>query len=215
MIWASLVQKFQSPEDIQESIRGLRREILDSKEKELEGQKNLIEQEIHKLRHDRNRLADRTLENEGRGLSRSCEQEMDKIHGKIKNLEVSRDRLQDRINVIVNSLSALEEAEGLVSDIQERRTNLEKLRFKKRREIVERLYPTENIRFFPRWWLESCQEAAQRLESVLASLKESAFETERGVVICMGWVDYDCHRNKKLYDFDQLGPFAVSLDFPR
>lgn len=96
-------------------------------------------------------------------FTEAYEKESEKLSGRMKSFEKSRDQIREQIEELENLENTIEDADATVGEIQAGLGDLEALTFEEKRAIVGKIYPPGSILFFPRWYLKLGPESDETL----------------------------------------------------
>lgn len=113
----------------------------------------------------------------------------------MKSLEKSRDQVREQIEQSNNLRTTIKGAGALVQEIQAGLGDLQNLTFEQKRAIVDKIYPSGSIEFFPKWYLELHNAHTQNpmlfQDEWWKRVKPSPIEMKKGLLICFAGIDID------------------------
>jgi site-specific DNA recombinase len=203
-IWNALVEKIHDAQSLKRTIEALKEEGTKEKVDDLKRQVKAIGTEIGKHTRNKSKYAKRVLETDSKDAIVEYEKEMQRLGGKIRALERSKEAIQEKMAEAQELALSIDSVDQLIKSIQAQYEDLSDLSFEKRRELVEKIYPPGSIEFFPKWWIEAVPDKAEQIELFKPMLKKSGQEVRKGFLMCTGLIDYDYQESRKRPDMKKL-----------
>jgi hypothetical protein len=148
-----------------------------------------LEIEIHNLERNRDRAAEKYIETDDEAFDRT----RIKYSQKIKEFEYSTGKIDEDIQKIEESSLIVRNADELVDMVQEQYGNLDNLDLPDKIGIIDKIYDTGSITFYPKWWLEEHKDTKEILPIAGPDFGQTVYEFEKGMLLLNGWIDLDYH----------------------
>jgi hypothetical protein len=148
-----------------------------------------LEIEIHNLERNRDRAAEKYIETDDEAFDRT----RIKYSQKIKEFEYSIGKIDEDIQKIEESSLIVRNADELVAMVQEQYGNLDNLDLPDKIAIIDKIYDTGSITFYPKLWLEEHKDTKEILPIAGPDFGQTVYGFEKGMLLLNGWIDLDYH----------------------